>query len=58
MTNGLSHFYHLDESSLFLGASGVFLFYFISFFGENPVSKQNIPRCGVTSGAILFDYVP
>ena len=60
VTNGLSHPYHLDES--------IFIFrsiwsIFISFFNENNVSKQNSPRweaafCGVTSGAILFAYVP
>ena len=36
---------------------------FIQFFDENSLSKQNSPRydaafCGVTSGAILFAYVP
>ena len=36
---------------------------FILFFDEIPLSKQNSPRwdaafCGVTSGAILFAYVP
>ena len=44
----------------FLGVSGVI---FIQFFDENSISKQNSPRydarsAGVTSGAILFVYVP
>ena len=47
---------------LFLGISGVnFHLYFI--FYEKHVCKENSPRwdaafCGVTSGAILFTYVP
>ena len=58
MTNGLSHLYHLDESTFISrGISCNF-----SFFDEIPVSKQNMPRwdaafCGVTSGATLFAYV-
>ena len=44
------------------GASGAF-FTFISFVDEIHVSKQNSPRWdtaffGVTSGALLFAYVP
>ena len=58
VTNGLSHLYHLDESTFILGASGVFFF---SFFDENCANKQNSPRlnafCGVKSGCILFAYV-
>ena len=48
----------------FIGASEVgFFFMFISFLGQNHVSKPYIPRwdaafCGITSGAILFAYVP
>ena len=59
VTNGLSHPYHLDESIfIFKGIGNNFL-----FFNENYVSKQNSPKwvaalCGVTSGAILFAYVP
>ena len=46
----------------FLGAAGV-IFNFYLTFDEIPVSKQNSPRwdaafCGITSGAILFAYVP
>ena len=46
----------------FLGASRV-CFHFISFSDENHISKPNSPRWdaairGVTSGAILFAYVP
>ena len=57
--SGLSHPYQLDEStSIFRGIRTNF-----SFFDEIPVSKQYRPRCdavfcGVTSGAILFAYVP
>ena len=40
-----AHRYHLDESTLILGASGVFLeFYSILFFNEISLSKQNSPR--------------
>ena len=57
MTNGLSHPYHLDESTFIMDIRGIF-----SFFDEIPVSKQKSPRwnaafCGVTSGSILFAYV-
>ena len=58
MTNGLSHPYHLDESTFtFRGIRGNFL-----FVDKFPASKQNSPRwdatfCGVTSGVILFAYV-
>ena len=63
---GCSRRYHLDESTFiirgFLGASGV-IFHFISFSGNNHIGKQNSPRWdaakrGVTSGAIMFAYVP
>ena len=52
-TNVFSHLYHLDRV----------IFHFYSFFDENHVSKQNSPRwdavfCGVSSGAILFAFVP
>ena len=41
VTNGLSHHYHLDESTFnFRGSRSVF-----SFFVESHVSKQNSPRC-------------
>ena len=55
--------YHISEIRLsLLGESGVVL-NFIHFFDEFSLSKQNSPRCdaaycGVTSGAILFAYVP
>ena len=29
----------------FLGTSGVFFLFFVSFLNENHVSKQNSPRC-------------
>ena len=63
---GCSRRYYLDESTFifrgFLGASGV-IFHFISFSSKNHISKQNSPRWdaakrGVTSGAIMFAYVP
>ena len=63
LTNGFSHRYQLDESTfIFRGVGSDFLF-FIQFFDEIPLSKQNSPRwdaafCGFTSGAILFAYVP
>ena len=44
VTDGLSHPYHLDESTLiFRGIRSNFSF-FISYFDENRVSKQNNPR--------------
>ena len=65
LTNGFSHHYRLDESTfIFRGVMSDFFFlFFISFIVEFPPSKQNSPRwdaafCGVTSGAILFAYVP
>ena len=62
LTNGFSHHYHLGESTVIirdLRSDFEFLFH----FDEIPPSKQNSPRwdaafCGVTSGAILFAYVP
>ena len=57
-TNGLSHPFQLGESTFILGASGV-IFHYISFFDVIHVSKQDIPSWdGVTSGTILFAYVP
>ena len=63
LTNGFSHHYQLDESTfIFRGVKSDF-YLFIKFFDDIPLSKQNSPRwdaafCGVTSGAILFAYVP
>ena len=60
VTDGLSHPYHLEES---IGHQELF-FIFISFFDESRSSKRNTRLrwdaafCGVTSGAILFAYVP
>ena len=61
--NGLSHLYHLDESIVIFRDITSNISFIISFFHEIHVSKQNSPRwdtafCGVTSGAILFAYVP
>ena len=41
MTNGLSHPYHLDESTFIFRGTGSIFF---SFFDENHVSKQNSQR--------------
>ena len=43
VTNGLSHSYHLDDLTLFLGASGV-IFHFYFIFDKIHLSKQNSPR--------------
>ena len=61
-TNGFYHHYQLDESTFILVLLGVILI-FISFFDEISLCKQNSARwvaafCGVTSGAMLFAYVP
>ena len=63
LTNGFSHHYQLGESTVILGASGVIFNCFIIFFNEFSLIKQNNPRwaaafCGVTSGAMMFAYVP
>ena len=63
MKNGLSHPYHLDESTFTVREIRSIYSIFISFFDGFLVSKQNSPRwdtafCGVTSGAFLFAYVP
>ena len=62
VTNAITHHYHLDESTLKLGASGV-IFHLISFLDEFFVSKQNSPKlvstfCGDTNGSMLSAYVP
>ena len=63
VTNEFSHHYQLDESNFtFRGVMGDF-FIFISFFDEISLYKQDSPRwdaafCDVTSGAMLFAYVP
>ena len=60
MINGFTHRYHLGESTfIFRG----FRYDFIHIFDEIFLSKQNSPRWeaafyGVTSGAMLFVYVP
>ena len=61
VTNGLSHPYHLDESTFIfrvIRSNFSFLFHFWrEFISANRISgasKQNSPR----SGAILFAYVP
>ena len=62
LTNGFSHHYQLDESTFIVrGVRSDFLF-FISFFDEISLCKQNRSRwdaafCGVPSGAMLFAYV-
>ena len=63
LMNGFSHHYHLGESTfIFRGVRSDFYF-FISFFEEISLCKQNSPRwdaafCDVTSGAMMFVYVP
>ena len=63
LTNGFSHHYQWGQSTLILG--GVRCdFYFLSdfsikFVGANRIALDVTPRsAGVTSGAILFAYVP
>ena len=63
LTNGFSHRYQLDESTFIFRGVGSDFYFFIQFSDEIPLSKQDSPRwdaafCGVTSGAILFAYVP
>ena len=63
LTNGFSHHYQLGEPTfIFRGVMSDYEF-LSRFFDEIPPSKQNSPRwdaafCGVTSGAMLFAYVP
>ena len=63
LTNGFSHNYQMDESTfIFRGVRSDFYF-FISFFDVISLCKKNSPGwdaafCGVTSGAMLFAYVP
>ena len=59
--NGFSHHYQLDESTFVF--SGVRCdFYFLSHFSMKFLCANRIAPdgtfCGVTSGAILFAYVP
>ena len=62
LTNGFPVIINSVSPLSFLGVLGViFVFYLI--FDEISLCKQNSPRwdaafCGVTSGAILFAYVP
>ena len=59
MTNGLSHPYHLDESTFIfrgIGSTVFLLLFFFSFSDEVHLSKQNSPRwdaafCGVAPGS-------
>ena len=51
LTNGFSHCYQLGESTFIFGGVRSDFLFFISFFDE-------ISLCSVTSGAILFAYVP
>ena len=60
LTNGLSHHYCLGESTF---GFRCFRSDFYSVFDGISLCKQNSPRwdaafCGITSGAILFAYVP
>ena len=62
LMNRFSHHYHLESIFIFRGIRSDF--YFLSlFFDKITLCKQNCPRwdaafCGVSSGAILFVYVP
>ena len=60
--NGLSHPYHLDESIfIFRGISRNFSFLFhfsMNIMSANRIAPDGTLFCGVTSGAILFAYVP
>ena len=63
LTNGFSHHYHLDESIFICRGVRSDFYFFVSFFDEFTLCKQNSPRWdaalyGGTSGAILFAYVP
>ena len=60
LMNGFSHLIIWVSPLSFLGVLGVI---FISFFYEISLCKQHSPRCdatfcSVTSGAMLFAYVP
>ena len=62
MKNGFSDHYQLVEStSIFRGVGSDF--FFISFFDEISMCKQDSPRwdaaiCGVASGAMQVAHVP
>ena len=63
LTNGSSHHYHLGESTFVFRGFRCDFTCLSFYFDEISLSKQNSPRwdasfCGVTSGAILFAYVP
>ena len=64
LTNGFSHRYQLDEPTfIFRGVRSDFYFSFVSFLMKflcaNKKAPDGTPRsAGVTSGAILFAYVP
>ena len=63
VTNELSKPLHLDESIFILRGIGSNFFIFISFFDENPVSKQKSPGwdtgfCGVTPGGYSVCLCP
>ena len=63
LTSRFSHHYHFGKSTFILWGVGSNFLILISFFDEISLIKQNSPRwdaasCGVTSGAILFAYVP
>ena len=63
LTNGFAYHYHLGDCTASLRGSRSYSNFYLRIFDENPLSKQNSPRwdaaiCGVTSGAMLFVYVP
>ena len=62
LTNGFSHHYLLGESVSFLGVIFIY-FYFLSHFSmkflcANRIAPDGTPRSAVTSGAMLFAFVP
>ena len=63
LTNRFAHHYQLDESTFIFKGVRIDFYFFISFLDKIALCKQNSPRwdaafCGVSSGAMLFAYVP
>ena len=60
MMNGLAHHYHLGESTFILMGVGRDFKILFNFAMKFPSANRIDPdgKCGLTSGAILFAYVP
>ena len=63
VTNGLSHPYHLDESTFtFRGIRSILFYFSMNFLCANKKGPDGMPCfavfCVITSGAILFAHVP